>query len=254
MLDWCSFYPKDWLEGTAHMTAEQKGIYIDLLAHQWCRPRCEVPLDHAQLAQMVRVEQSVFDEAWSVVSRKFLLGKTGYYNKRLRAEWRKARQLQQKRAESGRSGGLAKARNLLQQKRSKPLARACNCYLYVVSSKSQEKQEVLTTDVATCNGAVMIAPGVELPVALKHTAFVEAWRDWLDYRREVRRTPVSLRAAKMQMAKLAKWPDFAVEAIEVAISNDYQGLFPEKLAGKAGGRRGNHDRERAMRPGEDDGW
>ena len=92
-----------------------------------------------------------------------------------------------------------------------------------------------------------------MPVELRHRAFVEKWAEWLDYRRQDRGKKVSKRAAKMQLTKLAKvGPLIAIAAIDDAIANDWQGVFPEKL--KGAGRPDGQDRERAMKPGDEDGW
>lgn len=127
--------------------------------------------------------------------------------------------------------------------------------MYVCTSEGTFK-EITTSDVASSsvNGAdLAIAPGVDLPEELRVTAFVEKWAEWLDYRRQDRGKKVSKRAAKMQLTKLAKvGPLIAIDAIDDAIANDWQGVFPEKL--KGAGRPDGQDRERAMKPGEDDGW
>ena len=72
--------------------------------------------------------------------------------------------------------------------------------------------------------------GVAIPAALVGEPFGSAWQEWLAYRRE-KNKPVTGRAAKMQLKKLAKvGPAVAAEAIEQAIANDWQGVFPEKIA------------------------
>jgi uncharacterized protein YdaU (DUF1376 family) len=214
-MDWYPMYPKDWIEGTAHMTAAQRGVYCDLLAHQWCRPRCELPLAHEELARMVRLSLSEFEDAWRSISDKFSEGKTGYRNRRLRKEWLKARRIRAKRAEFGRKGGVAKARNLLQQK-----------------ARPSDGNGSSTNEVSTTGGGDRGVQGgaVEIPEPLRTPAFTTAWSDWLEYRSE-KRKPVTKRAAGMQLKKLATvGPAVAVAAIEQAIANDWQGLFPDKIA------------------------
>lgn len=80
------------------------------------------------------------------------------------------------------------------------------------------------------------AATVELPVELRTSAFLRAWFAWCDYRARNRRK-VSKEACTVQLNKLAKYgPEIAIEAIQQAIANDYQGLFPEtvRIAGKIG--------------------
>ena len=77
-----------------------------------------------------------------------------------------------------------------------------------------------------------------IPDELDTPGFRKAWRDWLGYRRE-KRKPVSTRAANMQLRRLAACgPAAAVAAIEMSIGNDWQGLFPGKMADV--GKRGRH--------------
>jgi hypothetical protein len=81
---------------------------------------------------------------------------------------------------------------------------------------------------------------VPLPAELDQPAFREAWASWLAYRTS-RRKPVSDKAARMQLAKLAPvGPVAAVACIEASIANDYQGLFPEKYTAGAAGRAPPH--------------
>ena len=52
------FYPPEWLTGTATfaMTSEQRGVFIDLLAHAWNqKPPCSLPDDIAILSAYGRV-------------------------------------------------------------------------------------------------------------------------------------------------------------------------------------------------------
>jgi hypothetical protein len=75
---------------------------------------------------------------------------------------------------------------------------------------------------------------VPLPPTLNLPAFAEIWREWIDYRREIKK-PLTDRNAKAQLADLAKLaPSRAVDCIRSSIANGYQGLFPEKFAGPPG--------------------
>jgi hypothetical protein len=70
-----------------------------------------------------------------------------------------------------------------------------------------------------------------IPASLDTEAFQAAWSAWLDFRRKDKRVPVTARAAKMQFKDLeAAGPILAVAAIEQSISNDWQGIFPDKLS------------------------
>lgn len=63
------FYSKDWLEGTAEMTPEEKGVYIDLLAHQ--HQKGSLPADTKRLSKMVGLSEEEFLKLWKLLSLKF---------------------------------------------------------------------------------------------------------------------------------------------------------------------------------------
>lgn len=68
-----------------------------------------------------------------------------------------------------------------------------------------------------------------LPPELNTTEFRVAWVDWCAFRRQSRK-PISEKACQKQLAKLAKFgSQTSILAIERAIENDYQGLFPESV-------------------------
>ena len=61
-----------------------------------------------------------------------------------------------------------------------------------------------------------------------YAEFRVEWRAWLDYRRS-RRKPVSKEAAKRQLKLLGDYPPAAaISIIENSLTNDWQGLFPER--------------------------
>ena len=78
------FYPKDWLEGTAEMHPNEKGVYIDLLCYQ--HQKGDLPTDTSKLARLVRLSVSEFTEIWNSISVKFETKGERTYNKRLNDE------------------------------------------------------------------------------------------------------------------------------------------------------------------------
>lgn len=63
------FYSKDWLEGTAEMMPDEKGIYIDLLAYQ--HQRGTLPANTQRLARLVGLQHDEFLELWEQIQTKF---------------------------------------------------------------------------------------------------------------------------------------------------------------------------------------
>ena len=195
------------------MTLAEKGMYDTLLDNQWCQPRGYLPLDHDELARMCSVPRDEFEPLWRRVSAKFRRTKRGYYNARLKMEWRKALQIKKKRAESGRSGGLAKARNLLQQK----------------ATPSEGNGKGTGRKVKKGGSGGETSGG--FPDVLATVAFVARWAEWIEYRRTEHKPAVTELGAKRSLAMLAKvGPEAAITAIDDAMRNGYQGLFPKKSA------------------------
>lgn len=63
------FYSKDWIEGTAEMMPDEKGVYIDLLAYQ--HQRGYLPSETKRLARLVRMSVEEFENVWNHISDKF---------------------------------------------------------------------------------------------------------------------------------------------------------------------------------------
>ncbi|CAL2084889.1 DUF1376 domain-containing protein [Tenacibaculum sp. 190524A02b] len=63
------FYSKDWIQGTADMFPEEKGVYIDLLCHQ--HQTGSLPTDERRLARLVGLGLDEFQKVWQTVKHKF---------------------------------------------------------------------------------------------------------------------------------------------------------------------------------------
>ncbi len=101
------FYPADFLVGTAHLDAEAIGCYWLLLCYQWAQTK--LPSNPAILAGMCRKTEAEFTPIWEKIKDKFMENGDGMiFNERLEVVRRAAVALSQKRAESGRQGGLSK--------------------------------------------------------------------------------------------------------------------------------------------------
>lgn len=67
------FYSEKWLQGTASMMPNEKGVYIDLLAHQ--HQNKDLPTDTKRLARMAGLSEEDFLPIWEVIKTKFILNK-----------------------------------------------------------------------------------------------------------------------------------------------------------------------------------
>jgi uncharacterized protein YdaU (DUF1376 family) len=75
------FYSKDWLEGTAEMLPEEKGVYIDLLCHQ--HQKGSLPIDTKRLAKIVGLAEQEFLFIWAGIKVKFIEIDDRFYNRKL---------------------------------------------------------------------------------------------------------------------------------------------------------------------------
>ena len=69
------FYTKDWIEGTAELSPEEKGVYIDLLAYQ--HQKGSLPADKERLARLARLDLVTFEKIWENIKSKFELTESG---------------------------------------------------------------------------------------------------------------------------------------------------------------------------------
>jgi uncharacterized protein YdaU (DUF1376 family) len=74
-------YSKDWLQGTAQMSHEEKGVYIDLLCHQ--HQEDGLPHDTQRLARIANLTHEKFLEIWTFLSAKFEQNGSKLYNRKL---------------------------------------------------------------------------------------------------------------------------------------------------------------------------
>lgn len=63
------FYSKDWLEGTMELTADEKGVYVDLLAHQ--HQKGTLPSETKRLCKLVGMSEPDFIKIWDGIKQKF---------------------------------------------------------------------------------------------------------------------------------------------------------------------------------------
>lgn len=75
------FYSKDWLQGTSQLMPEEKGVYIDLLAHQ--HQDGDLPTDTKRLAKMVGISERDFLQVWHVIKIKFEIKDNRMVNRKL---------------------------------------------------------------------------------------------------------------------------------------------------------------------------
>ena len=116
-LPYFDFYYQDFLTGTAHFTHQQKGIYITLMCHAGVRNGDGLPNNFEQLCTIVNVYsndpeqvESLKTDINTVLHEKFKLINNKWHNERQLEDYRRTVEKINHRAEAGRKGGLAKAK------------------------------------------------------------------------------------------------------------------------------------------------
>ena len=116
-LPYFDFYYQDFLTGTAHFTHQQKGIYITLMCHAGVRNGQGLPNNFEQLCTIVNVYSNDPDMVDSlkrdintVLTEKFNLIDNKWHNQRQLEDYKRTVEKINHRAEAGRKGGLAKAK------------------------------------------------------------------------------------------------------------------------------------------------
>lgn len=76
---------------------------------------------------------------------------------------------------------------------------------------------------------------IEVPENLNTEEFLATWKDWLAYRKEIKKT-MTERTQKMQLKKLSGYSvGIAIAMIEQSIENGWQGIFDLKDNGRTAG-------------------
>lgn len=75
------FYTKDWLEGTADLSPEAKGVYIDFICYH--HQRKHLPSDFKKLARLARMSLDEFKPIWEEIVCKFQTDGEKIVNKKL---------------------------------------------------------------------------------------------------------------------------------------------------------------------------
>ena len=117
---WFPFYAADWrLSNTVRaMTYEQRGVYLELLCIAWDDGRKAPSLssDERELAALTGLGKRWAKVGPTILASCFSLEEGRYYNIRLTAVWEVQRAKYEIRSETGRLGGIAKAKRLAKDK------------------------------------------------------------------------------------------------------------------------------------------
>jgi len=203
-MPWYPLYHADFATDTQAWTAEQVGCLIRLMNYQWANG--SVPVSHLLLARICSVETDTFKEIWQTLKPKFEPVASGHLlNRRLAIE--------HERQTAKREKARAAINMRWKKEREK---KGLNTDVHTDGIPSSESES--DTD-SKREAAPPLPPGLN----------VEAWEDWLSYRREAKMKkwiPRTVIARTRMLALLSH--DRQREIIQYSIDNGYAGLFPDR--------------------------
>lgn len=111
-LPFMKFFVFDFEASAAHLTLEEDGIYNRLLRHCWMSSGQQIPHDKKWIMRKLRVTEDEYEGVVSRIIDEFFEKENGYiYNNRQRKEYASAEITHMRHVESGRQGGITRAKN-----------------------------------------------------------------------------------------------------------------------------------------------
>ena len=107
-LPYMKLWVNDFLADTRRLNATELGAYMALLFEQWKLKGESLPPDQGELKDIARVGRN-WPKVWAKIERYFELDEEGYFNSRIRSEYKVGRTKSDKAKQSGSLGGKAKA-------------------------------------------------------------------------------------------------------------------------------------------------
>lgn len=109
-LPFMPLYVADYEAATAWLTLAQDGLYSRTLRLMWLTPNCTLPNDKAWLMRRLRITEQEYENDFLVIKDEFFQVKRGrIMQKRLHAEFGKAKDISNERSIAGKKGVKAKA-------------------------------------------------------------------------------------------------------------------------------------------------
>lgn len=221
-LDWCSFWWRDWLSSArvVGMTAEERGAYIQLLAHAWVEDG--LPDDLARLAKWAGVAKLSDDVlACFPIAADGLRRNERQERERLRAKARHASSTTAARARWGKKrvpGPLEQGSDAAAMRPQ--CDRNAGAMPLDETRREEKKKKEPRKRVPAADAA-----SVPIPMLLDTDRFREAWTAFLA-ERAANKKPVTERAAGMLLRKMQPWgPEKAIRALEASIVGRWSGVF-----------------------------
>jgi len=209
------FYVADYLGDTQILTTEQHGAYLLLLMTMW-RAGGSVPDDDQKLARIVRLTRARWVRIKPDIIALLVVKDGVVTQKRLAEELEKASEKSHKRADAGRSGGIAKALKV----HKPPLANA------TVLLKHSSEPEVIKKKESNATAKAAALPSLEFPPWWPK----EAWDGFAEMRKRIR-APLTARAIELIVREVTGFRQAGQDpaaVLDQSTQKSWRGIFAIK--------------------------
>jgi len=229
------FYPKDWLEGTAELLPNEKGVYIDLLCHQ--HQKGDLPVDTVRLARMVGLGHDEFLEIWVVLNHKFKEEGGRFINTKLEG-------VKKDRADKGAKNTIIGTfAALLRKEKPEPK-------IYAIFKKEFNVDDFLTESteigierlnewfynrlksIAIGNGDANANKDINITTVINKTELEKKIDEFYNFRKQLKKPIIeaSKQSFLQKLTKLSGGNETAsIEILDQSIANGWQGIFELKI-------------------------
>ena len=228
------FYAQDFLVGTLHMTCEETGAYIKLLAYQWVN--LGIPKQRVGI-----ILGTGWENIWLSIRDKFVEKNGTYYNERLEFEREKRAQFKQKQSENGKKGGRPK-KNSAPQAQNGATANTItnnNIKQEATNNPTQTQKKPLENEseyeIENNNENRKEGTGEKQNITYPYpsAAFAQQWQAWKNYRATEHnfhyRSPQSEQAALAEIGTLSGGNEAdAIAIMHQSMSKGWKGFFELK--------------------------
>lgn len=237
------FYSKDWIQGTAELMPEEKGVLIDLLCHQ--HQEHGLPCQIFRLARIVGLGLSDFEKIWLSLSPRFELRNDRLYNRKLdrvmteRSEKGHKNTIIGKFASLMRAADLSKKHYLLLRSKfnvdeflslstedaTERLTEWFNERLKSIEDGTVNENEIVNEDMKEGAGRKQQKPD-ELVFPYTGDQFMQIWSVLRNEKKWKKKSTAALQASLQQLGEVSE--NEAVQMMKNSIAGEWQGLFPTK--------------------------
>ncbi|OIQ19326.1 MAG: hypothetical protein BM557_06380 [Flavobacterium sp. MedPE-SWcel] len=219
------FHAQDFLVGTMHMTCEETGAYIKLLAYQWVN--IGIPKKRLSI-----IMGAGWENTWLAIRDKFIEKNDVYFNTRLEDEREKRARFKQKQSENGKKGGRPRkdiANNQASQVNNNTTT---NPNPTITQKKPLESENEIEKEYYNENGKEGMGEKPNVVYPFPTEAFAQQWKIWKNYRATEHnfyyRSTESEQAALAEINNLASSQDNAIAIMHQSMSKGWKGFFELK--------------------------